>query len=49
MAVQQSSHRVHLESRVIDNDVFLSRVGLFMGFLLALSAIGAGVFLISLD
>lgn len=47
MAADQNSHRIQIESKIIQNDVFLSRVGLFMGYSLAAGTVGGGIWLIN--
>lgn len=47
MAADQNSHRIQIESKIIQNDVFLSRVGLFMGYSLAVGTVGGGIWLIN--
>jgi uncharacterized membrane protein len=46
MAEQQLSHRQSLESKVVDANIKAQRVGTVLGFILALVAIGGGIFLV---
>ena len=46
MAETQMKHRQDLEKRVIDSDIGDSRLGLFLGFIVAIVAILAGAYCI---
>jgi uncharacterized membrane protein len=46
MAEQQAKHRQGLERAVIDSNIFVQKVGPFLGFVVAMTAIGGGVYLI---
>ena len=46
MAEDQSSHRKKMEEKIINSNVFDSRMGLVFGFLIALALIFGGVFLV---
>jgi uncharacterized membrane protein len=45
MAEQQSRHRQAIESRVIDSNIFVQKLGPFLGFIVAMTAVGGGVYL----
>lgn len=49
MAQAQQVHRIELESKVIKGDSLRSWVGLIMGFIVAMTAIVGGVYLIAND
>ncbi len=48
MAEDQSQHRRKLETKVIDTDTVNSRLGLVLGFLIGLAALGTSVWLVRL-
>ncbi len=41
---EQSQHRRMLETKVIHNDIFLSKMGLLAGFIIGLLAVSGGVY-----
>lgn len=45
MAENQASHRQKLEAKVISSDVKNSKIGLFLGFVIALVALAVGCYL----
>lgn len=47
MAEQQSKHRQHLEKTVIESNAFVQKVGPFLGFIVAMSVVGGGFYLVS--
>ncbi len=46
MAENQSSHRISIESKVINTDARNSTLGLFFGLFIAIVGIGVGAYLI---
>ena len=46
MAEQQSAHRMALEKHVVTGDSRRSYLGLILGFIIALTFLGGGIFLI---
>lgn len=46
MAEEQSAHRQRIESEVINGNVYSQKVGLWLGFILALIAISSGAWLV---
>jgi uncharacterized membrane protein len=46
MAEQQSRHRQSLETKVIDANIFVQKVGPFLGFVIAMTAVVGGIVLI---
>jgi uncharacterized membrane protein len=46
MAEQQSKHRQGLERTVVDSNAFVQKVGPFLGFIVAMTAVGGGIELI---
>jgi hypothetical protein len=49
MAEAQASHRRGLETKVVNSNITNERVGMLLGFIIALAAIAGGVYLISID
>lgn len=47
MAEKQSSHRQNIEKEVISGNVFSQKMGLILGFALAMTAIAGGIWLAS--
>jgi uncharacterized membrane protein len=48
MAKSQSEHRQDLEKKVISSDIRNSKMGLFFGFIIGITGIVAGVYIISI-
>jgi uncharacterized membrane protein len=48
MAKSQSEHRQDLEKKVIGSDIRNSKMGLYFGFIIGLTGISAGVYVISI-
>lgn len=46
MAEQQSRHRQGLERTVVDSNAFVQKIGPFLGFIVAMTAVIGGIFLI---
>ena len=46
MAEQQSQHRQRIETKVIDSNIFVQKVGPFLGFVIAMTAVVGGIVLI---
>jgi len=46
MAEQQSKHRQGLERTVVDSNAFVQKLGPFLGFFVAVTAVIGGIFLI---
>lgn len=45
MAERQSEHRRSLESRVVNSDIWNSRIGLIFGFVIGVIGVGGGIWL----
>jgi len=45
MAESQEKHRQEIEKQIVNSNVFSQRVGLLLGFVIALIAIGGGIWL----
>lgn len=45
MAESQHDHRQALERRVVEANIFSQKVGLILGFIIAMTAIGGGIWL----
>jgi uncharacterized membrane protein len=46
MAEKQGDHRRKLETKVVDSNVFVQKVGPFLGFVIAMTVVVGGMFLI---
>lgn len=46
MAEQQAKHRQQLETTVVNSNAFVQKVGPFLGFIVAMTAVGGGIYLI---
>ncbi len=46
MAEQQSRHRQGIENKVIDSNVFVQKLGPFLGFIVAMTAVVGGIVMI---
>jgi len=46
MAEQQSKHRQGLERTVVESNAFVQKIGPFLGFIVAMTAVGGGIELI---
>jgi uncharacterized membrane protein len=46
MAEQQSHHRQSIETKVIDSNIFVQKLGPFLGFIVAMTAVVGGIVLI---
>jgi len=46
MAEQQSKHRQGLEKTVVESNAFVQKAGPFLGFIVVMTAVGGGIFLI---
>lgn len=46
MAEQQAKHRQNIEKTVIDSNAFVQKVGPFLGFVVAMTAVVGGIILI---
>lgn len=46
MAEQQSRHRQSIETKVIESNVFVQKLGPFLGFIVAMTAVVGGIVLV---